>query len=518
MAGLVSVPSRTRSAALGTAGAAATSHPAATLAAVEVLREGGNAIDAAVTAALLLGVVEPMSVGIGGDAFALVWSAAEDKLLGYAGSGASPVALTAERLAAAGHPFVPERGPLSITVPGAVDAFVALLARLGTRSFGDCLGPAIAAARDGFAATEVVARSWATLAAHAPLPPPREGDVVRMPALAASLERLARGGRDELYAGALGREIAAGVGAVGGVLSAEDLARHRGAWVEPLVAAYRGARVAELPPPGQGVTALLALRLLERFDLRRRPWDDPAAWHLRIEAVKRAMTERDAHVADPAAMRVSAADLLSDAFVARCLARLDPDRADRTPTSVPPGGGTVLLATADRQGSFASVLASLCRGCGAGVVAGETGIVLQDRGHGFASPGPHPNAVGPGKRPLHTIIPAMLLDGDGRPRAAFGVMGGDMQAQGHVQIVSGWLDHGLSPQAALAAPRFRWLGGARVAVEEAVPDAVRLGLSARGHDVSVGGAFGGGQAIVRLASGVLAAASDPRKDGCALAT
>jgi gamma-glutamyltranspeptidase/glutathione hydrolase len=498
-------------------GAAATSHPAATLAAVDALRAGGNAVDAAVTAALLLGVVEPMSVGIGGDAFALVWSAREGRLLGYAGAGASPAGLTPEGLAAAGHAFVPERGPWSITVPGALDAFAALLGRLGTRSLGDCLAPAVTAARDGFVATEVVARSWATLAEHAPLPAPREGEFVRMPALATSLERLARGGREELYGGALGRELADGVRAVGGVLALEDLAQHRGAWVEPLVAPYRGARVAELPPPGQGVTALLALRLLDRHDLRRRPWDDPVAWHLRVEAVKRAMTERDTHVADPAAMHVSPAELLSDAFVARCAARLDPDRADRTPATVPPGGGTVYLATADRHGNFVSLISSLFHGFGSGVVAGETGIVLQDRAHGFAPPGSHPNSVGPRKRPLHTIIPAMLLDADGTARAAFGVMGGDMQAQGHVQVVSHWLDHGLSPQAALDAPRFRWLGGARVAVEEGVPEAVRVGLSARGHDVSVGGAFGGGQAIVRLASGALAAASDPRKDGLALA-
>lgn len=513
----MSAPARSRSAALGTRGAAATSHPAATLAALETLRTGGNAVDAAVTAALVLSVVEPMSVGLGGDAFALVWSAAEGRLLGYAGSGASPAALTAERLLAAGHARVPERGPWSITVPGAVDAFDALLARLGRRSLADCLQPSLAAARDGFAATEVVARAWATVAEWAPLPPPREGELVRLPALAASLERLARGGRDELYGGALGAELAAGVQAAGGVLTAEDLAEHRGDWVEPLVVAYRGARVAELPPPGQGVSALLALRLLERFDLAGRPWDDPHAWHLRVEAVKRALIERDAHVADPAAMRVAPEALLSDAFVARCLAGLDPDRADRTPTALPPRGGTVTLATADRDGNLVALVASLYNGFGSGVVGGQTGIVLQDRAYGFAPAGDHPNAVGPRKRPLHTIIPAMLLDAQGAAQAALGVMGGDMQAQGHVQVISHLCDHGLGHQAALDAPRFRWLGGARVALEEGVPDAVRFALSARGHDVSTGGAFGGGQLVARLASGALAAASDPRKDGCGLA-
>jgi gamma-glutamyltranspeptidase / glutathione hydrolase len=412
---------------------------------------------------------------------------------------------------------VPERGPWSITVPGAVDAFDALLERLGTRSLADCLAPAIDAAKGGFVATEVIATSWAALSAYAPLPPPREGDVVQMPALAGSLQRLAAAGRGEMYGGALGDAIARGVQAAGGVLSAEDLAAHRGAWVEPLVIGYRGARVAELPPPGQGVTALLALRILEGLDLRRRAWDDPLGWHARVEAVKRAMTERDAHVADPTAMHVTAEDLVSDAFVARCRARVDLDRADRTPGPVPPRGGTVYLATADRQGNLVSLISSLFHGFGSGVVAGDTGIVMQDRAHGFAPAGDHPNAVGPRKRPMHTIIPAMLMGADGTPHTAFGVMGGDMQAQGHVQYVSHVCDHGFGPQAALDAPRFRWMGGARVALEEGVPDTVRLALSARGHDVSIGGSFGGGQAICRLPTGALAAASDPRKDGCALA-
>ena len=508
---------RTRSAVVGAHGAAATSQPSATIAALDVLRAGGNAVDAAVAAALLLGVVEPMSVGIGGDAFALVWSAADQRLYGYAGSGAAPAALSAERLAAAGHPRVPERGPLSIAVPGAVDAYDAMLARFGSRGLADCLAPAIAAARDGFSASELVAAGWAELAAVAPLPPPRPGELVRWPALAHSLACLAQGGRDELYGGALGRAMAAGVQAAGGVLSCEDLAAHRGAWVEPLFAPYRGRRVAELPPPGQGITALVALRILDRFDLVRRAWDDPVAWHLRIEAVKRAMVERDAHLADPAAMKVRVPDLLSEAFVDRCLAALDRERADRTPSPLPPGGGTIVLATADRHGNFVSLAASLFHGFGSGVVGGETGIVLQNRAACFAPPGDHPNAVAPGKLPLHTIIPAMLLDPDGVPRAAFGLMGGDMQAQGHVQVLSSVVDHGQSWQQALDAPRFRWLGGARVALETSVPEAIRVALSVRGHDTLIGGSFGGAQVVERLASGALAASSDFRKDGCGLA-
>ncbi|MBI2893652.1 MAG: gamma-glutamyltransferase family protein [Deltaproteobacteria bacterium] len=511
---------RTRSAALGLAGAVATSHPLASLEAIEVLRSGGNAIDAAVTAALVLGVVEPMSVGIGGDAFALLWSAAERRLVGYAGNGASPAGLTPGLLAGHGLDRIPERGPLSITVPGAIDAYAALLTRLGTRTLADCLAPAIRIARAGFAASEVVARSWATARPFASWqgPAPREGETVRLPLLASTMERVARGGREEMYRGALAHEIARAVREAGGVLTPEDLAEHRGAWVDPLDARYRGVRVAELPPPGQGVAALVALRILERFDLFGRGWDDPLAWHLRIEAVKRAMAERDAHVSDPASMTLGARDLLDDAPVAAHARSIDPWRADPAPRSRIAQSGTVYLATADAEGNLVSLIASLYYGFGSGVVAGSTGVVLQNRAFGFAPVGDHPNAPGPRKRPLHTIIPAMLLDSDGVPRAAFGVMGGAMQAQGHVQVVSHVVDHGLDWQRALEAPRFRWTEGARVLVEDGTPDVVRDALSVRGHEVArAEHVFGGGQVVARMEGAALSASSDPRKDGCALA-
>ncbi len=514
----------------------ATSVPAATRAGLAMLERGGNAVDAALAAAAVLCVVEPMSTGIGGDAFALLWSAKEDQLLGLNGSGRAPAAATLEAYRARGLDEIAPRGILSATVPGAVHAWQTLSDRLGALPLGDVLEPAIALAEDGFPVTELVAHYWGLLAAGGALHnaaarthwldagrAPTAGGWFRAPALGQSLRAVASKGAAGFYEGAVADAIVATSREEGGFFCHDDLAGHQSDWVVPIHTDYRGTTVAELPPNGQGLAALIALGILEQFDPAEAPPGSALEWHRRIEAVKLAFADRDAYIADPAHVDVPVEALLDPAYARRRAASI----GERALTGADPGldGNTVYLCTADGEGNLVSFIQSLFTGFGSGVGCGDSGVVLQSRGAGFRLDPRHPGALAPGKRPFHTIIPGMLLR-DGTPWMAFGLMGGDVQPQSHLNFVSNVVDHGLNPQEALDRMRFRYQGGTEVRIEH--PDAPALeggtlleALRARGHDAKGPGGFatdlfGGGQAIARLPDGVLAGGSDRRKDGCAL--
>ncbi len=521
-----------RSLVLGRGGMACTSQPLASFAAAEMLRGGGNAVDAAVCAAAVLGVVEPFMTGVGGDCFMLIWRADAQRLDGLNGSGRAPRAATPAALAARGHTTMPMHGMLSVTVPGAVDAWCCALERHGSRSLGEVLAAAIEYAEHGFAVSEIIAAQWAfaagllqtddgrrafTLDGRAP----RLGEVMRLPALARTLRLLAAGGRDAFYQGELAGAIAACSQAHSGLLTAADLADHTSTWVEPIGVDYRGVGVFELPPSGQGLTALLALNILENFALGGALDADT---HLQIEAIKLAFADRNRWIADPEHARVPVAGLLSKDYAQGRAALIHPDKALKraAPGALPALSDTVYLTTADAAGNVVSLINSLYHAFGSGMVAGDTGIALQNRGYGFSLDPAHPNCLAPGKRPFHTIIPAMLMR-DGRPLASFGVMGGDMQAQGHVQLVSHLVDGGCNVQEAIERPRFNYFTGDRVALEARLEGEVGAALRRRGHVLEdeamalLRGGFGGAQAIaIDPATGAYWGASDPRKDGCAI--
>ncbi len=524
-----------RSMVLARSGVVCTSQPLASQAGLQALREGANAIDAAVIAAAVQGVVEPYNTGIGGDCFALVWSAREKRLFALNGSGRAPAAASAERLRDAGRTDMPLQGADTVTVPGAVRAWDALLDRFGTRSLADVLAPAIELAEAGFAVSEVVSHEWELVARFGFLKnddakrcfapggaAPKLGQVVRFPDLARSLRTLAREGADAFYEGEIAEQILRALEGEGGLFTASDFADARPDWVEPISAEYRGYRLFEVPPNTQGITALIALGLLEHFDVSALGCGSAESIHLRIEAVKEAFVDRDAQVADLDQMRVSVEDLLDPARLSEHARRIDPARATHDAAAAVAGGSdTVYLTTADAEGNVVSFINSLYGPFGSGLVAGDTGIVLQNRGRGFSLVPGHPNELAGGKRPFHTLCPAMLFDEAG-PRVSFGIMGGDVQAQAHVQFVSNLVDHGLNVQEALDAPRFNYLGAADVALEEAFTPEVADALASMGHAVKPAshalgrGGFGGGQAIaIHPETGVLFAGSDRRKDGLA---
>lgn len=525
-----------RSVVLARNGVVCTSQPLASQAGLEILRRGGNAIDAAVTAAAVQGVVEPYNTGVGGDCFALVWSAPDARLHALNGSGRAPAAASTERLRAAGHTEMPPQGVDTITVPGAVGAWEVLLDRFGTRSLGETLEPAIELAERGFPVTEIVGHEWDLVtqfgflkndAAKRCFAPsggaPALGEIVRFPDLARSLRVLALDGARAFYEGELADRILRALDREGGCFTASDFADARPTWVEPIGIDYRGYRLCEVPPNTQGITALIALGILEHFDLPSLGFGSVEATHLCVEAVKSAFADRAAHVADPDHMRTTAEALLDPSALAALAAQIEPGRAARGRTARPAAGSdTVYLTAADREGNVVSFINSLYGPFGSGLVAGDTGIVLQNRGRGFSLDDAHPNALRGGKRPFHTLCPAMLLEG-GRPRVSLGVMGGDVQAQAQVQVVSNLVDHGLNVQEALDAPRFHYLGGDEIALEAEFAPAVPAGLEALGHQTkeeihALGrGGFGGGQAIaVHPDTGVFWAGSDRRKDGAAV--
>ena len=522
-----------RSVAMARNGMIATSQPLACEAGLTILKKGGNALDAAIAAALALGVVEPMSTGIGGDAFLLYYRASDQRLYGVNGSGRCPRGLTLDALRQRGFEGVPSKGWGSVTVPGAIDAFSEVLQRHGRLSLAEVVEPAYIYARDGFPVSEIIAEQWQhdapLLSQHSASAqtylidgkPPRAGDVHRQPHLADTLRILGEKGRDAFYNGAIAERIVAFSKADGGFLELEDFASHTTEWVEPIRTDYRGHTVLELPPNGQGITALMILNVLQGFDLAAHEYGSASYYHLLIEATKQAFADRNRYIADPACAEVPVRGLLSRSYAAARRQEINPSRAgDFSPGEPTAFGDTVYVSCVDEERNVVSLIHSLFEGFGSGVVAGDTGICLQNRGAGFVGDPGHPNALQPGKRPFHTIIPAMVLR-DGKPWMCYGVMGGHMQAQGHVQVALNCIDFGMNVQEALEAPRCRIMGGREVALERAVPQTVRDELGFMGHELWPLGAqnvsYGGGQAIlIDHERGVLQGGSDYRKDGCAM--
>jgi gamma-glutamyltranspeptidase / glutathione hydrolase len=530
-----------RSAVHATHGMIATSQPLAVQAGIDVLRRGGNAVDAAIAANAVLGVVEPMSCGVGGDLFAIVWEAKTGKLFGLNASGRSPYAATLDAMRARGLTELPPAGPLSWSVPGAVDGWEALRARFGSRPLAELLEPAIALAEEGFPVSEVIAGMWQAsateLASHADsartyLPggrAPRAGEIFRNPSLAATYRELERGGRDAFYRGRIARDLVAFSQASGGLLAADDLADTAASWVDPVGSDYRGVRVWELPPPGQGITALQILNLLEGFDLRSLGPRSADYWHLFVEAKKIAWADRARFIADPEKARVPVDELISKSYAAGRRKLIDPRRAR---TGLPPGeplrGDTTYLAAVDKDRNCVSFIQSIYQHFGSGMVPGKLGFALQNRGSQFSLDPSHPNRLEPHKRPFHTIIPAFATRG-GKPWFVFGVMGADMQPQGHAQVLVNLLDFGMNVQAAGEAPRIEHLGsptptgqpeapgGGMLAVEAGIPEEVFAELQRRGHAAAWVERNGGGYQgiLIDPASGALQGGSEPRNDGCA---
>ncbi|NLG28440.1 MAG: gamma-glutamyltransferase [Chloroflexi bacterium] len=527
-------PSR-RSVVMGYGGAVATSQPLASQAGLRTLLAGGNAIDAAIAANATLNVVEPMSNGLGGDLFALVYWAKERRVYGLNASGRAPGAASLEALQQRGHTAasgMPMRGMLPVTVPGEPAGWADLHARFGALGWPRVLAPAIAYAEQGYPVSEIIAGEWQAAedllrceaeAARVYLPgghAPRAGERFANPDLAASLRALAERGPEVFYRGDLARAIAAASERRGGLLALDDLVAHSSTWVEPVSTLYRGYRVYEIPPNGQGIAALIALNLLDGLDLSHYAFDAAECLHLKMEAVKLGMTDAARYVADPTMADVPVAGLLAAAYADERRALIRTDRAIARPEAgLPPSSpDTVYLCAADAEGNACSLISSLYMGFGSGVVPEGTGLALQNRGNLFSLDPTHPNCIAPHKRPYHTIIPCMVTRDDALA-VCYGVMGGFMQPQGHVQVLSNLVDHGLDPQQALDAPRFYYQGEDRFLIERGLPSAAYAGLRARGHALerrAPGGLFGGGQVImVDPASGALLAGSDPRKDGCA---
>ncbi|MDH4249428.1 MAG: gamma-glutamyltransferase [Deltaproteobacteria bacterium] len=525
-----------RSAVMSTHGMIATSQPMAVQVGLEVLKQGGNAMDAAIAASAVLCVTEPQSTGIGGDCFLLYHEAKTGTLHGLNGSGRAPALATPQAFRERGLRAVPERGALSISVPGAVAAWAEALEKFGTRSLEAALQPAIRFAEEGYAVTPVVAHFWNRNEALLQKDEdarrdllveglaPRAGSRHRQPNLARSLRLIAQQGARAFYQGELAKRIAEALRAKGGLIGEDDLAAHRSEWVQPISTEYRGLRVCEIPPNGQGITALMALNILEHTPLGRLERLSVEHVHAFSEAFRLAYTERNRWVADPAAVDVPVAALLDKAFAKRQWSRIDMNRALPLPltSALLPGGAphrdTIYLTVVDKDRNCCSFINSLFNNFGSGVMAGQTGVLLQNRASGFVLEPDHPNQIAPGKRPMHTIIPAMVYRG-AQPVLSYGVMGGQYQAMGHAYVLSNWLDFGLDVQEALDAPRFlpEPFGDA-LTVERGIGEALRKALSARGHRVVEAEVpLGGGQMIhLDPDSGVLSAASDPRKDGCAM--
>jgi gamma-glutamyltranspeptidase/glutathione hydrolase len=495
-------------------------HALASASGLAVLRDGGNALDAAVATNLTLGVVAPYSCGFGGDLFAIVW---HDGVAAYNGSGRTPAAMTAEVVRAATGDAMPERGPLPITVPGAAEAWFSLLNRFGTRSFGQLATDALRYARDGFPITELGAEAIAeareefagSAAWHAVYGEiHRPGDVLRQPDLGRTIQALADEGPDVYYRGSIAAAIAEAVSTAGGLMTTLDLAEHRGEWVEPLSARYRDVDVLELPPNTQGVAVLEALRILD--ELGPLPPDGLDRQHRLIEVTKLALADRDAHVTDPEHMRIDPAQLLSTSWVRERAALFDPTRAREPGRVRSVDSGTAYMCVADRGGMLVSLIQSNFLGFGSGLTVPRWGINLHDRGATFSLDDGHPNVVAPRKRTLHTLIPALALR-DGAPWLAFGTMGGHGQAQTHVQLLARVVDDRDDVLRAISAPR--WLVDLNdwsVTAEDRFADEVFDGLAKRGHRVARAPAFVqsmGHAHAIEVVPGGFASATDPRAEG-----
>lgn len=528
--------------------AAATSQPLATTTALSVMQRGGNAIDAAVAAAAVLGVVEPMMVGIGGDMFAIVWSAKEKRLIGLNASGRAGSKMTREELLkraasapqrgnGGGAPRIP-RGAESVTVPSGVAGWDMLLKKYGTMTLAKALQPAIDYAENGFVVTPVIAEDWAggrNLLARDEgaktsllLPngqAPKAGEFFRNPDLAASMRMIAKDGPATLYGGALGKKIVDHLAKMGGFLTLDDMKNNQPNWVTPISTTFKGYRIWELPPNNQGIATLEMLRILDPYDLKTMGHNSAAYLHHLIEAKKLAYADLTQYVGDADHLKLTPAQMLADPFINQRRSQLDPQKAK---TQVQPGperiqSETIYLTVADKEGNMVSFINSNFDEFGSGIVVPGTGFPLHDRGLGFTLTEGLPNTVAPGKRPFHTLIPGFITkpgganaaDGAGdEPYMSFGLMGGAMQAQGHAQFIINHLVFGMDVQAAQDVGRFRHESGLRVIVESVIPQSVVDQLKAMGHEVAYSGyaQFGGSQAIIKLAKGY-AAGSDPRKDG-----
>ena len=535
----------TRSEVIATHGMAATSHPLVSQVALDVLKRGGTAVDAAIAANATMGLMEPTGNGVGGDIFAIVWDAKTQKLYGLNGSGHSPKSLTFEKMQAelkkAGSKTIPRRGPLPVSVPGAVDGWFELHAKFGKLPMKELLQPAISYAREGFPLTEVIAEGWAVnakLLAEYPnyketfMPngrAPAKGEVFRNPLLADTLSKIAAGGRDAFYKGDIAQRIEKYLRANGGYLTAADLAAHHSQWVEPVSTNYRGYDVWELPPNTQGVAALQMLNILEAYDLKSMGFGSAEYLHLFVEAKKLAFEDRARYYADPDFAKIPLQGLLSKSYAARRRALIGQKAALEYPTdpAALQQGDTIYMTVADAAGNMISLIQSNYRGMGSGMTPDGCGFILQDRGELFSMTPGHANVYAPGKRPFQTIIPAFVTK-DGKPWLSFGVMGGAMQPQGHVQILVNLIDFGMNLQQAGDVPRVRHDGsseptdehmsdGGEVVLEQGYSPEVVKALEARGHKVTIAndGDFGGYQAILRNAEGVYFGASESRKDGAA---
>jgi len=531
----------TRSEVFAQHGMVATSHPLATQVGLDVLKKGGTAIDAAIAANAALGLMEPVSNGVGGDLFAIVWDAKTKKLYGYNGSGRSPKALTLQWFQDHDYKAIPSLGPLPVNVPGCVDAWFALHDRFGKLPMKDVLAPTIAYARDGFPLTELIAYYWALSVPRLSKFPgfteqftldgkaPAKGAIWKNPNLAHTLTAIADGGRDAFYKGAIAHAIADYMKAQGGFLSYDDLAAHKGEWVEPVSTNYRGYDVWELPPNGQGLAALQMLNILEGYDFSKIAFGSTEHVHLFVEAKKLAFEDRAKFYADPAFAKAPIDWLVSKEYAAERRKLISPDHAMK---AVEPGthkldGDTIYMTTADQWGNMVSLIQSNYRGMGSGISPPGLGFILQDRGELFVLKGGHANTYAPGKRPFHTIIPAFITK-DGAPWLSFGVMGGDMQPQGHVEIVQNLIDFHMNVQEAGDAPRIQHEGstspegqaepmtdGGFVDLESGFPYETVRGLMQKGHSVRyANGPYGGYQAIGWDAKNrVYIGASEGRKDG-----
>jgi len=516
-----------RSPVIAGEGMAATSHPLATLAAIDVLRAGGNATDAAVTAVAVLCVIEPHMTGIGGDCFALIAEPGKP-VWGYNGCGRSGAKASTEALLAKGMKSIEATSPHAVNVPGAIEAWDALLKAHGTYSLDRVLAPAIKYAEHGFPVAPRVAsdwKGWVGKLGNSPgatrhyLPngnAPAEGDVMKLPALAETLKAIAKNGPRAFYEGPIAQDMAATLAAIGSVLTAEDFAKHRGEVVTPISTNYRGVDLVEIPPNTQGLTALVTLNILENFDLASLEALGPDRFHLMLEAARLGFAVRDTHIAEPSFMRVPVAALNDKAFAKTLAAKLDRSKRVPLPAAPMPGSDTIYLTVVDRDRRAVSLINSLFSSFGSAICTEKTGVLFNNRGSGFVLKPEHPNALGPSKRPMHTIIPALAMRG-GRCDTTFGVMGAHYQPMGHVQMVLNMFDYGMDIQSAIDAPR-AFFDGENTVIERGMPAATVEGLRSRGHSiVTAPTPWGGAQAIrIDWNRGVLIGGSEPRKDGCAL--
>jgi gamma-glutamyltranspeptidase/glutathione hydrolase len=542
----------TRSAVFGRNGMIATSQPLASAAGLKVLQDGGNAIDAAVTAAAVLAVVEPSMTGIGGDLFAIVYDARTHTLHALNASGRSAYAATPETYAKRGQTRMPGAGVLSVTVPGVVEGWSELLSKYGTVPMAKAVAPAIGYAKNGYAVSEIISGQWhasekklaadpVTAATFLPNGhPPQPGDIFSNPHLASTLQQIGAGGRDAFYKGPIARAIVADMRKRDGLLDERDFADHKADWVDPISTTYRGYDVYETPPNTQGFVVLEMLNILEGFDVKSMGHNSPAYLHALVEAKRIAFADRAAYLGDPGSVPPAVLKtLISKEYAALRRKEINGDHAAESyKAGVMPGvtpsaaiaealqnftgldrGDTIYMTAADGKGNFVSLIQSLFSDFGSGIVAGDTGILLHNRGSGFNLTPGSPDQIAPHKRPLHTLIPAFVMK-DGKPWLSFGVMGGDHQAQGHTQVLVNAIDFGMNVQEAGEAARVTH-GNNGLLVESNVPESVRAALIQRGHKVTSnanpGGAFGGFQGIMLdPRTGTLMGGSDVRKDGLAI--